>query len=273
VGSLTFGISSELDLLEADGERFVLRRYLDADEVTRHPHRVDDEVRALEGACAVLGDRVPRPIAFDGKGGHAGHPALLMTHLRGTPVVHGLHPELLVEPLARLHHAEVEVRLPPYRHWFDLERSRVPRRPSSSHAWRRLTEIVSAPEPASPLVFLHRDYHPGNLLWDGGQMTGIVDWVVACRGPAAVDVAHTRCNLALTDGIEAADRFLAEYRRADPSYAHHPWWDAAELLSWEDDFSGVIAFNAFGAALDEDLVRDRADAFAEAVCASAGAAL
>ena len=63
-----------------------------------------------------------------------------------------------------------------------------------------------------------------------------------------MDLAHTRCNLALVDGVEAAERFLLEYVRANPSYRHDPWWDAAELLTWVDDFSGVLAFNAFGAA-------------------------
>ena len=85
-------------------------------------------------------------------------------------------------------------------------------------------------------------------------------------GPTkAVDLAHTRCNLALVDGVEAAERFLLEYVRANPSYRHDPWWDAAELLTWVDDFSGVLAFNAFGAALDVALLRARADDYADAV--------
>ena len=113
--------------------------------------------------------------------------------------------------------------------------------------------------------FLHRDFHPGNLLWQDGQLSGIVDWASACRGPRGVDLAHTRCNLALVDGVEAAERFLLEYVRANPSYRHDPWWDAAELLTWVDDFSGVLAFNAFGAALDVALLRARADDYADAV--------
>jgi aminoglycoside phosphotransferase (APT) family kinase protein len=269
VRSLSFGITSELDLIEAEGELFVLRRYKDADEVARHPDRVVEELHALEAASAVFGDFVPRPIAFDRTGIVAGDPALLMTYVGGRPVIHDLDAALLVEPLARLHHAEADVRLPQYRHWFDLDRVRTPAWTSSPAAWRTLTDLVATPEPVVPVVFLHRDYHPGNLLWDGGRMSGIVDWVAACRGPAAADVAHTRCNLMLIDGSDAANRFLTEYKKTDPSYDHHPWWDAAELLTWDDDFAGVMAFNAFGAGLEVDLLRTRADAFAEMVAASA----
>ena len=63
-----------------------------------------------------------------------------------------------------------------------------------------------------------------------------------------MDLAHTRCDLALVDGARGSQQFLLEYVRANPSYRHDPWWDAAELLTWVDDFSGVLAFNAFGAA-------------------------
>jgi hypothetical protein len=78
-------------------------------------------------------------------------------------------------------------------------------------------------------------------------------------------VAHTRANLAVVEGGAAADRFLSVSARADPTYAHHPWWDAAELLTWDDDFSGVMAFNAFDAGLEVDVLRARADEYARSV--------
>ncbi len=114
-------------------------------------------------------------------------------------------------------------------------------------------------------MFIHRDFHPGNLLWRDGVLSGIVDWAFGCWGPQGAEVAHTRANLALVDGCAAADEFLAEYVRANPSYTHDPWWDAAELLTWDDDFTGVMAFNAFGAGLDVGLLRGRADDFARSV--------
>ncbi len=214
---------------------------------------------------------MPEPIAYDAAGTVAGLPALVMTHLRGTPVIHGLDPVRLVEPLSALHAAAAPA-LPAFHDWFDPTRVRVPAWSSDPGAWRRLAELVTQPEPATRQVFLHRDFHPGNLLWVDGALTGIVDWADGCRGPEPADVAHTRCNLALVDGLAAAERFLQVYVQANPGYVHDPWWDAVELLPWDDDFSGVMAFNAFGAGLDLGRLRARADGLARLVCAQADGA-
>ena len=51
--------------------------------------------------------------------------------------------------------------------------------------------------PHGPGVFIHRDFHPGNLLWSGSR----ADWRrrlgERCVGPAEVDAAHLRVNLAI----------------------------------------------------------------------------
>ena len=68
---------------------------------------------------------------------------------------------------------------------------------------------------------MHRDFHPGNVLWRRGMVTGVVDWQAACTGPAVADVAHCRVNL-LTFGPDAAARFTALWQRAAGA-AYHPW--------------------------------------------------
>jgi hypothetical protein len=109
---------------------------------------------------------------------------------------------------------------PGYLSWMTLFATGSPRFSTSA-----LLENVRAPEPESPMVFLHRDFHPGNLLWHKGELVGIVDWAFACRGPGAVDVAHTRANLALVDGVTAADRFLEAYGTQMPPHTDttHGW--------------------------------------------------
>jgi aminoglycoside phosphotransferase (APT) family kinase protein len=252
--SLSFGITSELELVEAGGQQFVLRRYTDSERAALSP-----------AAREVLGDLVPRPLAWDPSGAAAGAPALVMTYLPGAAQIHLLDPVKLVEPLARLHTAPVPTPLPAYRSWRRDTEARVPAWSDSPDAWAHLAALTTAPQPAEAESFLHRDFHPGNLLWRDGWLSGIVDWADACRGPRGVDLAHTRCNLALVDGIGAAERFLLEYVRRAPSYRHDPWWDAAELFTWDDEFSGVLAFTAFGAQLDTALLRSRADDYAVAV--------
>jgi aminoglycoside phosphotransferase (APT) family kinase protein len=267
--SLSFGISSQLDLIEAAGERFVLRRYLASHLLDERPGIVSDEARVLDVAHAILGDVVPVAVAADPTGAVAGRPALVMTYLEGATQVCGLDPNRLVEPLTTLHAAYVAAMLPTFHHWYDPARARVPAWTTDTNAWARVVALAAGPEPASPRAFIHRDFHPGNLLWRDGTLSGIVDWAFACWGPRAAEVAHTRANFALVDGLAAADAFLAEYARSNPSYTHDPWWDAAELLTWDEDFSGVMAFNAFGAGLELEVVRARADVFARSVVAPA----
>jgi aminoglycoside phosphotransferase (APT) family kinase protein len=40
-------------------------------------------------------------------------------------------------------------------------------------------------------ALLHLDYHPSNVLTDGKQITGIVDWTNAHAGDSRADVART----------------------------------------------------------------------------------
>ena len=71
--------------------------------------------------------------------------------------------------------------------------------------------------PAPPddrACFIHRDYHPGNTLWTGGRLTGVVDWIGGSWGPPSVDLGHMRVNL-----TAVATRLLAVagVERVDPS--------------------------------------------------------
>ncbi len=73
-------------------------------------------------------------------------------------------------------------------------------------------------------VLIHRDFHPGNLLWGDGGISGVVDWANACLGPAAFDLAHYRVNLATLFGPEVADeRFPGD-----------PAWDIEAALGFID---------------------------------------
>jgi aminoglycoside phosphotransferase (APT) family kinase protein len=265
IQSLTFGITSTLRLLEVDGRRLVLRQYERDGVINELPTLVETEVNALIAGRNVLGDLVPEPIAFDVAGERAGRPTLLMTYLPGQPVIHGLDPRKLASPLALLHQATRPNALPSYRPWFTPDNVAIPAWTTRPDAWSTLVDVIRGPQPEAPDAFLHRDFHPGNLLWTEGTLSGVVDWPNSCRGPRGVDVAHTRWNLALVDGVEAADQFLSAYQDLEPAYSHHPWWDSAELFSTDEGFAGIMAFNAFGAHLTLELLRVRSDAWAAAI--------
>lgn len=138
---------------------------------------------------------------------------------------------------------------------------------SGPQAWKRLVEPVSTLEPYSPVAFLHRDYHPGNLLWDGGQMAGIVDWACACHGPTAVDVADTECNLMLIDGSEAAERSCSSTRRRIGLVCTRPMVGRSRAADLGRGILGSDGLQCLRSrAASGTLLRSRADRFAETVC-------
>ena len=89
--------------------------------------------------------------------------------------------------------------------------------------------MAAGPPPDDRACFIHRDYHPGNTLWTGGRLTGVVDWIGGSWGPPSVDLGHMRVNLTADLGLAVADRFLAAHR-ALTGFDHHPWWDVAATV-------------------------------------------
>src|ERR1700728_3022852 len=103
VRTLTFGITSDMRLIEVDGIPLVLRRYVTDEIVAELPMIVEREAQALKEARTVLGSLVPELVARDVSGVHSGCPSLIMTFLPGQPVVHELDLRQIAETLALLH--------------------------------------------------------------------------------------------------------------------------------------------------------------------------
>ena len=81
-----------------------------------------------------------------------------------------------------------------------------------------------------------------------------------------MDVAHTRGNLALVDGVGAAEQFLRAYREIVPLLMSTiPGGTLPISFSFDSDFAGVMAFNAFGADLLIEDLYSRADEWAHAL--------
>ena len=59
-----------------------------------------------------------------------------------------------------------------------------------------------------------------------------MDWVNSCVGPAGVDAAWCRHNLAGAYGVEMADRFLeiCEDEMGFDEFEHQAYWDLQTLL-------------------------------------------
>lgn len=213
----------------------VLRLFDNAAWLADEPDLVFHEAAALDEA-ARAGCPAPRLIAWSAEDVGFGGPALLMSRLSGEvallPSDQAAWIERLACTLAAIHRHPAAGLAWNYFPWFDPATAVVPAWSTDPLSWQRAIEITRRPAPAAPTVFIHRDFHPVNVLWQDGAISGIVDWVNACRGPASVDVALCRSNLAFMYGPAIADAFLAAYVQETPGFRQDPYWDLMSLLDW-----------------------------------------
>jgi aminoglycoside phosphotransferase (APT) family kinase protein len=243
VSPLAGGTSSAVHAVDVADRRghaheLVLRRFVRSDWLAEEPGAPRREAAALE-AVARAGLPAPRLVAVDADGSEAGAPAILMTRLPGAidwrpseldpylrrlavmlPVVHSIEP-----PTAGI---------PPYEP-YALELRPPPAWARRPELWGRAFEIFNGPRPSAERRFIHRDYHPGNVLWREGELSGIVDWVNASLGSPLADVGYCRMNLAGAIGLEAADRLLEFYLAIAGVEEYDPYWDIVAALGGFDE--------------------------------------
>ena len=213
---------------------FVLRVFDDAQWLAREPDLPFREANGLKEAknCDLISPKLINVAAHEVG---FGAPVVLMTRLKG-------HVELqpdnlsdwcaqLADALAKIHAHGAKDFGWNYISWVDEENLRVPNWAEHPQLWQRAIEFWRAGAPNEKAVFLHRDFHPCNVLWQNGEISGVVDWVNACRGPRGVDVAHCRTNLAVLFGVESADAFRDAYLEIAGG-EHNPYWDVASILDF-----------------------------------------
>jgi len=215
----------------ATGVTLVLRAYVWPGFLDDEPEAVAREVDAL-GWSHRAGLPVPAVVAADTSGRAVGVPAVLMERLPGRP-----RSRPAVERLAELAAEIHAVNASGFRHqYFPWCRRTSTRPPIGAHrpqVWERAQNLWRERTPDYRPSFIHRDFHPGNVLWSRRSLTGLVDWANACQGPPGVDIATCRSNLTdWADESEAA-KFVAAYERLTAT-DHDPYWDLAALL--EDDW-------------------------------------
>jgi aminoglycoside phosphotransferase (APT) family kinase protein len=228
---------------DARGDRhpLVLRRYVRADWFAREPDLAEHEARVLDllTGSAVL---APRLVAVDGRGEECDAPAVLMTRLPGRIrwAPRGLDEYLdgLVDALLTIHAASVpaNVAVRPFAKYSEGETLYPPPGSACPEAWARAIAVHAGPPPTRERSFIHRDYHPGNVLWTGRAVSGIVDWASASIGCPDADVGHCRINLARHLGPAAADQFSATYAtRAGRDDDYDPYWDLVAAVGMMDE--------------------------------------
>ncbi|MFD6141195.1 phosphotransferase family protein [Promicromonospora sp. NPDC060271] len=213
----------------------VLRTFVDTE------HAEDWLTREACALTALPGTGVPAPglVAVDPAAEHCEYPSLLMTHLDGRPILddHGLETRLplLARQLVAIHAVRSVERPREYAALTTPETVVTPRSADVA-VWAAAIDVIRRPAPAYEGRFLHRDFQPGNVLFDvspstsaGARITGVVDWAGASWGPTDLDVAHCSTNLALLHGPAWGQRFAEAYEEAGGLLAS----TASERLYWQ----------------------------------------
>ncbi|MFC8920751.1 alpha/beta fold hydrolase [Streptomyces sp. NPDC057116] len=287
---LTGGWTSQMRVLRtegADGGREVVLRSFVKPFYRRHaPGLLAREAEVL-GLLAGSGIPVPQCLAVDATGEFCDAPSLLMTRLPGDVRVDeadlDARVELLAELLVRVHRVQVprEARPRPYQAWTSPERVRVPADTRRPELWARAVEVIGREAPAYEGCFLHRDFHPGNVLFTGAgeglRPSGVVDWVETSWGPADLDVAHCSTALALLYGVERGLRFAGRYAAHGGVLSGDPeartYWRLLDALAFAPDAEKVAGpWRELGRTdLTRQVLAARLEAYVGAVLDGAGA--
>ncbi|WUK86301.1 aminoglycoside phosphotransferase family protein [Streptomyces sp. NBC_00358] len=244
------GITAEMRRLtigtrEAGTRDLVLRTFVDVEHAEDWLHREADALTLLAGT----GVPAPGLVAFDPTAAYCEYPSLLMTHLAGRTVLddEGLETRvpLLARQLVAIHAVRPAERPREYVAWTTADTVVTPEGADAA-AWAAAIDVIRRPAPPGEGRFLHRDFHPGNVLFDvphaqpaGARITGVVDWAAASWGPADLDVAHCSTNLALLHGPAWGPRFAEAYEEAGGVLAaaanERLYWRVRDGLAFSED--------------------------------------
>ncbi|MFE5489423.1 phosphotransferase family protein [Streptomyces virginiae] len=269
-----------LDLAGPDGRRsLVLRSFVE-------PFYVRHAESLLTREAAVLsllgGTEVPAATltAVDATARSCDHPSLLMSLLPGTVRLADQGADeragLLARQLVSIHRLPVTAsqRPRPYQAWTSPERVNLPAATGRPDLWRRAVDVIRREPPAHQSCFLHRDFHPGNVLFTGAggelRINGVVDWVETSWGPADLDVAHCSTALALLHGAPAGMRFADRYADAGGTLADgttHLYWRLLDALGFAPDAEKVaVPWRELGRVdLTVDVLTHRLEGYVQAL--------
>ena len=222
----------------------------------------------LDGRFSAMGVTTPRVIAVDYEGSVLQKPLLLCSWLPGQVIISPRDPrkwaEDLAQPLPSFHALNADSTT--------IHRDRVGRRKNreplpewsnEKSAWEAVIDSAREGIPDGEPVFKHGDYHPTNVIWEDGAITGVIDWSLSSIGPVGLDLSHCRINLVSMYGLDVADYFLEAYRKIGRAEARDDLLQARcdAVRCWFHPFL-YPPWSKLGLHLTEKIIQDRLDAYA-----------
>jgi aminoglycoside phosphotransferase (APT) family kinase protein len=267
------GISAQTHMLdvarldEVPALQLVLKRYTSTRPAPQPPAAVEAAtLLALSGVA--LPFSVPQLIAHDPLGMVCDLPALLMTRARGKIALQLTRWEERVSALGRAlaNFHEAQVPCPASLTDYDVglqRRTKAVPAGIEGPDWSRVWPVVESRSWRGDAL-LHGDYHMGNALFEAAELSGIIDWATARRGPQQFDVAYCRLDLAMVIGPAAPALFTAAYETARKTkLSELSLWDAAaSLQAYPDPALWLPGWRDAGRDdLTPELIRSRLCAF------------
>lgn len=234
VRELTGGWTSTMLALTSDaGDEFVLRL------MTREPWRTHGagltaRESGIQGMLANTPVPAPHTRALDADGLSCGFPAHLMTLVPGRidlERIDGAFIGELADQLVTIHDVATAADVRAYQSWAWEAKFQSPRWARDPGLWLDAFALLRTDPPAFQPCFIHRDFQPRNVLWAGGRITGVVDWVETSIGPAWLDVAHCSTNIAIVHGNDAADMFAVAYTQRT-GQEEQPYFDVMDVVGF-----------------------------------------
>jgi aminoglycoside phosphotransferase (APT) family kinase protein len=263
---LTGGISAsmtliDVELLSGKVNRYIVRQ-LSAETLALRPNAVEMEYGLLQ-VLKTHGLPVSCPIYLDVQGEIFETPTLVMDYLSGD-MDFSAHSQPnrgseIAKVLARIHTLDLKeidhIAVPHLEKSFLGLCGEDPKIPdeelNETLIWNQLKRYWP-PRFQNPPVLLHGDIWSGNILWQGNEISGIIDWEDAWIGDPLLDIAGARSDLAYTFGMEMADQLTKTYLDMRKIDAHDlPLWDLVAVL-WLIRFinhdlpAWAAFFNRFG---------------------------
>jgi aminoglycoside phosphotransferase (APT) family kinase protein len=98
--------------------------------------------------------------------------------------------------------------------------------PDGERVWQTVHNHIGKLKPVAETL-VHIDYWRGNILWDQGKISAVIDWEEAAYGDPAIDVGYCLMELVIMGMMEEAMEFLRAYEMLNGPPANLYFWALA----------------------------------------------
>ena len=236
VWPLQGGISAHMNAFEietSEGRQTLIARQPNAYAYRQHKNAAEHEFKTLK-SLHTAGLPVQKPYFVEPQTEENPHPFFVIEYIDGRPEIAPIDPDDFLKKyayqLAQIHQTDATN--------FDLRlqtKDHEPRRETSNDQLREndIYDAIEAQKDLQPNkpVLRHGDFWPGNVLWQDGQIVGVIDWEETLIGEPLADVAICRLDLLWILGIDAMHHFTELYQsQMNLDMADLPYWDLCASL-------------------------------------------